>query len=373
MATGYCPAVLTHLSQINPETASNKVTHHGFLVALLTEQNRQSFISTQNGGGHTRTVNVAYSQRGTKSQWQTNAPDCDIDVSPALQEVSKTITLDVSLGISITEAQMRQYCQDASRTVMLGTPATPFMDQFLSFVLDQLQGGYAAINDGLLNAMASKFGRNPRSGTAGTSPTSLNIPLDGTLNNLSQGLSTILTDAQIAEICGNPFIVGNGNFHSLWNQYKANSLSANQSGVNTAAQMGAVGANFHFDQATRSKWGDNQIGVFDQGAVQFLEFNKYVGNFAGEKGAITDFQFFDPRVQCWTPAGYQPFAWDATLRFNECATTFSGYAGSNTYTRNWIMTVSKTYDLWTPPTNLYDGNDPNVGQNGTLRYTVTNA
>jgi hypothetical protein len=41
--------------------------------------------------------------------------------------------------------------------------------------------------------------------------------------------------------------------------------------------------------------------------------------------------------------------------------------------RGTLLIVKKRYDLFTVPTNAYDGADVIQGQNGTLRYAITNS
>lgn len=366
-----------HQKEINPENyPGDKVTHNGFLVSLLSEGNRGDTVIEQNAykSGHKRTVNIKRSKRSTKAEWSTSVADtCQVDGTPAMDEFTQAITLEVGRTIFMSEETYREYCVEASRSVAIGKPATAMMDQFYRFMLEQLNGGYGNINDQLLTAMSTKFGYNHSGNVAGATPKTVNFAATGTSNNYTENYSVITTDMQINEICGTPFIVGNGNFHVFWNQFTANALGFNQSGYNNAAVAAKMGANFYYDQATVSKWGANRIGVFAPGSVQFLEFNRNVDSFAGDKQVVFDFQFFDPRVQCWDNGRMKPFAWDASLSYNKCDTEFTGYGGTATYGKGWLFSISKTFDLYVDSATGYDGADTNVGQNGTLWYTINNS
>jgi len=377
MATGFCKAQLAHMTSILQNGNSyggSKVTPPGFLNALLSKEARPNALQVaySTRGHRLPTVDISYIQRSTEAQTGT-ALDCDIDVTPGKKEVSFTVTKNRQISMHVPDDTMRQYCADASNPANLNGIGTPLMQDFLELMYSQLNGLYQGINTDLVTSQATRFGVNRRTGS--TSTTALNLTLAGTTMNVQDGIGRVITDMELNEICNDVFIVGNGNFHLWANAQMRGALGMNQSGVDNSRLMDALGAKFYFDQKTAALWGDNQIGVFDASDVQFIEYNRYVGGFAGVKGAVELGQFFDPRVQCWTPAGYQPMAFDIKLKYIDCPTSLTnGYAGgSQTYNEGWAVYISKTFDLFNVPVDMYDGGDPLSGNRGSLRYTVTNA
>jgi hypothetical protein len=191
-----------------------------------------------------------------------------------------------------------------------------------------------------------------------------------------QALTTfrrILGDARQSEFCGTPQIVGNGNF-MLWDmQVAKGGINTNQSGLNNQNVLKPY--EFFYSQKTASTWGDNQIGVFAPGSVHLIENMYNVGNFAGDFGAVQKGTLSDPRMPCWTSKGFNDMQFDFMLKYIDCPTTLNnGYAGGTaTYNSGWVLMISKHFDLFTMPSDQFDGMDPIVGSNGTLRYTIQNA
>jgi hypothetical protein len=309
-------------------------------------------------------------RRATPNQWQTGDPDCGIDINPAFRETQVTISQGVNCGIFIPEDTIRQYEREASQIVNNNmTGGVPMMSHLVRSIFHQLQGGYQKMNEQLLTLMSTRVGRNARSGNTDTT---VNFNDDGTTNSFAEGWGRIAADMEESEICGPAWMVGSGNIHVYMKQLQARSLGMNQAGLNNAAIAESLGGNFYWDRLSGTVLGANRLLVCAENSVHFLEYNQHVGDFAGQKGAVIDFQIVDPFMQCWTPAGMVPFRWDATLRYNDCPTSYTGYAGSATYGKGWQIILSKKYDLFVTPTDAYDGADVNRQQNGTLLFQITN-
>ena len=370
---GFAESLLTELSTLNPVNYPGmKVTQPGFLVQLLNNQTRPNVIETAGyaNGHRVPSVNVRYMRRSTQGQWQSGNPDCGIDVVPAFLETSVTINQANHFGMFLGEDQIRQYEQEASTIVNNNTTGgVPMMSMVAKALFHQLQGGYLAMNSTLLTAMSTRVGRNARNSLTNTT---VNFNQLGTTNLFSEGWGRIAADIEESEICGPMWMVGNGNPHIYMKQLQNSALSFNQSGLSNSNIAAGLGGNFMWDRQTASALGANTLLVAAENSVHFLEYNENVGNFAGQKGAVIDFQIVDPFMQCWTPAGMQPFRWDCTLRYNDCPTQYTGYAGTTTYQKGWHLIIYKKYDLFVTPTNAYDGADANRGQNGTLLFTITN-
>ena len=370
-ALGFAENILTELESLNPENyPGQKVTQPGFLASLLTNQTRPNMIESQGyvNGHRVPQVNISYMRRSTPAQWQTNI-DCGIDASPAFRETSQTINQVASINLFFAEDTIRQYGQESSRIVNSNQTGVPMMSHIAKSIFTQLQGGYRKINSTLLTSMSTKIGKNVR---GGLTTTAINFNDDGTTNSFAENIGRLATDLELNEICGPTWMIGSGNPHVFFKQHGFRALSANQSGLNNAAIVDGLGAKFMYDPDAATVLGANRLLVAAENSVHFLEYNKHVGAFAGEKGAIVDFQIVDPFMQCWNNGAMTPFRWDVTLRYNDCDTSYAGYAGTATYGKGWHVIISKTYDLFVTPTDAYDGGDIIAGQNGTLLYEITN-
>jgi hypothetical protein len=203
---GFCEAILLHLESITGQNyPGKKVTIPGFTQMLLDQPDSPTAIQEGFTGGHKRAVRVKYSVRGTVSQVSTT-DTCQVDVQPLFKETDVTISNFVSKGFWIPDDLMRQYCEDASRFVSIGQPATPVMNQVLGWVLEGMNSLYQKQEQVLTTAMASAFGKNVTTGSA--TAVAVNIEQDGNLNDLTAGVLKMLTDAETNEFCGSPMFVG---------------------------------------------------------------------------------------------------------------------------------------------------------------------
>lgn len=355
----YCEALLTHLGNIELEqTPQDKITSVGF-IDFLMKQNNPKVIDQAFTDGHRRVVRIAYLQRGVEN-FVSSSDNCDIDVVPQYLETLADVTGFKKVSILIKDSDIRNYCKDASDTVMLGAPPTELMQEHLTNILAQLNGLYQAIDGDLLSTMALNFGKNISTGLS--SAKTVNISKDAQVQGLTQGVGEILNDFQDNELVGRPAVVGTGLFRDWWNQQKVKGID--MSGINSSLYQNDF--DFYYDPKAASKFGANQIGVFAPNAVQFINYPLFVKGFAGLRGLSHFGQFTDPRMP--------QMGLDFQFKFYDCPTSVTnGYSGGTvTVDRGWVLTLSKTYGLFTTPTNAYDGNDRLAGTNGALRYNITN-
>ncbi len=379
MPNGYCEALLLHLESVAGQNyPGQKVTVPGFLNMLLTSPDRPTVLNDANMGGHYRTANVKYMPRTTVSQVSTT-DTCAVDVIPAFRETSVTVDNIVQTGVWITDDTIRQYCEDASRTVAIGQPATQLMSQHLSSILHAMNGLYQKIENVATTTMASNFGKHKATGNA--TAVAVNIKQDVSINDLGTGLTKLLMDAEANEFCGNPVIVGalGGLMHAFSTQYKYRGL-ASADGFDPLAMANAMGFTFYGSGQTGSTWGAQHIGMFAPGSVHLIERLDNVGAFAGQRGASFFTTITDPRVQCWTPNGLGNMQFDLQVKYIDCpddlgSNISNGYiAEANVANaRGTLLLIKKRYGIFTVPTNAYDGADVIQGGNGTLRYSITNS
>lgn len=377
MANGYCEALLLHLDSIAGQNyPGQKVTIPGFLNMLVTAPDRPTAIQDGYREGHYRTVNVKYMPRTTVSQVSTS-DTCAVDVLPAYKETSVSVNNIAQTGIFITDDQVRQYCEEASRTVAVGLPPTQLMTEHLRSILHAMNGIYQKMEQVLTTSMASSFGRHVATGTA--TAVAVNITQSGDNNVLTAGLTKLLTDAAANEFCGTPMFVGalGSLMHSYAIQKQLNALT-NANGVD----MGALANDFQFFASgqTGSTWGAQHVGMFAPGSVHLIERQDNVGSFAGQRGASFFTTIVDPRTQCWTPNGLGNIAFDLQVKYIDCpedlgSNLANGYISkaSISAARGYVLLIKKRYGLFTTPTDAFDGADRLAGSNGSLRYSITNS
>lgn len=373
---GFCEAILLHLDTIAGQNyPGKKVTPVGFTQMLLDQPIAYTPIQEGFSGGQTRAVNIKYARRGTINQVSTT-DTCSVDVQPLFKETTTTVDNFVSVGIWIPDSQMRQYCEDATRTVAVGQPATPLMAQTLDFVLTQMNSLYQKQESVLTTAMASSFGKHLGGTTAAVA---VNIEQDGNLNDLTGGVLRMLNDANANEFCGSPKFVGAlGGLMAAYDlQHRLRSLSAGV-GLDNQALLDNMGFKFYGSGLTGTTWGSTNVGMFSDDSVHYLEYLQNVGSWAGNRGNSTFSTIIDPRMQCWGNEGIGNVRWDMQVRYADCPEDVanfisSGYKNVNSISgRGYLIRIYKYYDLFVTPTDAYDGADRLAGSNGTLRYSLTN-
>ena len=378
MANGYCEALLLHLDSIAGQNyPGQKVTIPGFLNMLVTSPDRPTAIQDGYREGHYRTVNVKYMPRTTVSQVSTS-DTCAVDVLPAYKETSVSVNNIAQTGLFITDDQVRQYCEEASRTVAVGLPPTQIMTEHLRAILHAMNGIYQKMENVLTTSMASSFGKHVETGTA--TAVTVNIEQDGTLNDLGTGLTNLLTRAANNEFCGTPMFVGalGSLMHAYSIQKQRSAFGMSAAGVDYASMNNDF--QFFASGQTGSTWGAQHVGMFAPGSVHLIERQDNVGSFAGQRGSSFFTTIVDPRTQCWTPNGLGNIAFDLQVKYIDCpedlgSNLANGYINeaSISAARGYVLLIKKRYGLFTTPTDAYDGADRLAGSNGSLRYSITNS
>lgn len=375
MANGFCPSILAQLSDIAQcNTPAFKVTPAGFLQKLLEDKPSLQLLTLTNGNGHQKDVRYKYKKRIVPSQTSTE-DNCDISYIPAWLEAALATTNFRKIAFFIDDAQMAQYCDDASRTVMVGQPATALMNEFMTDLMNSVNGLVGSINNDLLTLQAIKFGVNVATGT--NAAQTVNIPKDATQYDLSSGITKILADASENEFCGQIDIVGSGIFNNFNIQQLVSCCNAG--GVDMSK---FAGFRFYHDLYAKNAWGTNQVGVFSQGSVGMIDIIRYQGFRAGNKGVS---QFFTLPLPVLCPncnGGYDALEIDAQLKYFDCPQDISSDCdGEVPIERGYALILSKTFGLFNIPADAYQneaiygdcGTDRLIGNNGTLRYTITNS
>ena len=373
MANGYCPALLRHVTEVaNGNSAVGKIHVAGFLKMLFCCQN--SSVNPINDGfqsnSHRKTLTVAYRQRPTLSHVQ-DTDDCDINRIPTKAEWTLPNLLHKQTTFYISDSEIQQYCDEASRTVMVGLPATAMMQEHFSLFVEHANILLKAINDELVAEMSTQFGKNVT--TNSEFAKAINIARNGQTVNLTDGIIEMMNDLRENEICDDPCMVGGGLMASYDMIRMAQGLS--QSGID-ASRLPIP--SFWYDKETQNVWGTDSVGVFAKGSVKFLSYNKYLGAFAGSKGSsifftapfpVNEFTGCVDMLQC-----LRDLRLDVQMKYIDCPTVVDVNGVPTTVNRGWQVILSKEFQLWVQPntTNEYAAGDPLYQTNGTLLYEISN-
>jgi hypothetical protein len=375
MALGYAPYLLQHLKAVAADNApETKVTPTGFLKLLLENNPLLQIpdfekLRLSNGEGDVRQVQLKYLQRGLTSQTSTS-DDCDNDLIPAYAETTLTAVTFRKISFYISDQDIALYEQDAAKTVALGLPPTPFMQEHITTLMSLVNGLVGAINIDLVGRVT--FGKNVASGNSGNTATTLNIPLDATQHNLAQGIGKLLADAQQNEFAGMPLLAGGGLFNSFMHEKGFSSVGFN--GINNAQALQQIKWYYdNYTQASSGAWGANNVGMFSKGSIGFVDLQKYIGFRAGTKGISTFFQISLPVMPAQNDGTADLMTFDAQLRYIDCPTEISTGYSTVTVNRGWQLIISKNYDLFQLPNDAYQTGDVLYGNNGALLYSITNA
>lgn len=378
MANGYCPYILTHLKTIAQcNTPSSKITPAGFTRALLQNRpkidilNPESTLRLDDGAGHIRDVNLKYRERGVPAQ-AASADDCAIDIRPAYKETNLGVTNYKKIGVYIDDETLAHYCADATEMVRTNGMPTSLMRDFMDMVMENANALIGAIDIDLLTLQLTKFGTNVV--THSNAAMSINFPQSTVVNNLNTGMTQLLQTASENEVCGSLILVGNGLMNNYYLQMPAVGLAA--TGIDNSRFTQFQWFN---DIYSTNVWGANHVGAFSAGSVGIVELNRYMGFRAGLKGTS---EFFTMPLPIECPecyGGYDSMDFDVQLRYIDCPTTVNVSGVPTIIPRGWIMEIGKSFGLFNIPVDAYQGtaygdayNDRLVGNNGTLRFVISN-
>lgn len=369
MANGFVTGLMLTQKQVFSGIApSQKITPLGYLQMLLGNTTPNIVSSTiDNGTGHLRDVRVKYRTRAVGGRSVTT-DDCSIQATPAWKEADIPALNFRKIGLFMEYDEIRKYEEEASQTVRLGRPAPPqgILMEMYNRLIENATSLLMDVDDDLLTAQAAAFGKNVTTGlnTAKT----VNFPLSTASNPLTQGMTMLTSDVMQNEIRpGNFFIVGDGLINNVYIQTAYNTQ-------NTKDQnYPSVFPRFYWDPRTTSKFGANQFGVFEKNAVQLVNINKFNGFVGGDKMSTFLFTVELPLVDSLGNNELSSFKFDVQLRHIDCPQEVDIGGVVTSVGRGWVIDLMANYNQFNIPTDAYDADDRLTGNNGTLRYTATNA
>lgn len=375
MANGYCLPILTHIEALTNSNPAKKLSPLGFTqMVLCCMDGSVTPLNDGNADGHTKELAVKYRKRPLESDVSDEASACDTALTKFYNEFTLPSMLYREYAIFVPDSLIRQYCKDSSDYVKLNADNNAVMQKETSVmkeVYDMLvEGGGAilkSINKGLVTQMSTQFGINVVTGNNNA------VALDFALgtNVMQDALIRLMTDWRENEICDSVCMVGNGPFANL-DLVKAMFSGNNDQGIDQG-KLANMLPSVNFDKDTRTVWGNNQIGVFEKGSLALLTRNKYVGNFARPLGTSNFFTMALPVNEYNCPQDcLDKLIFDVQVKEIDCPTSMNINGEDVTVGPGILIVLSKEFNLFVKPSNLYEAADPLFGTNGTLRYTITN-
>lgn len=351
---GFAQATIKNLNLVAKQNDPQlKLTPTGFL-RLLLENNAMVEINNieELRKGLKRDIKLRYLQRGLESE-VTDTDDCETPLGADWKEHEIKNPLFSKIGIFISDDEFRQYEEEAIQTLSLGDAQTaPLMRGFYELLLTKLIGLISKIDSNLIAAQATKWGANAAYSLA-TSAQTLQL---GKSADFNTGYVKLMEDAMVNEIndklllCGNGLITRYDIFHKL------------KTGTDSAG-IGALPLNAYYDPRTITGWGANHFGVFAKGTIGFVDWNRYVGAFAGEKGGSV---FFTLPVPVELGGSLTSLVFDCQLKYIDCPEI--GSDNKVTQQRGWKLIVSKNYGLFNMPNDAFATSDVLHGVNGSFHY-----
>ena len=354
---GFVQALLINIGILagldNPQY---KITPVGFMQMLLENPTTAKISNAkQILAGAERELKVRYATRGLESD-VTDVDNCSTPTTLSYEEVTIGRPLFSKLGIFISDDDMRKYENDAQTTLTAGSGGAPLMVPLYEAILVKLNGIIQKMDANLLAAQATKFGKNVVTGSANAQ--AINF---GNSITMTDGIVKLVSDYQLNEGVETPIIVGNG---AIANYNIAQ-------GLKKAADQYGFAANqtfrFYNDFRSATSWGANHFGVFMPGMVGLVDFNKNVGSYAGQKGSSF---FFTLPVPVQLSSGQvSSLVFDCQLKYNDCPVIDGN--GVVTTPRGWNLIISKSYGLYSAPTNMFAATDRLTGVNGAFHYVAS--
>ena len=373
MALGYCPALLMHMKYVIGENApEHKITPAGALKMFLEKGVQAKPIGDpfelSNVNGHIKNLRLKYYTRTTPAQMSTS-DDCEIEQIPEYSEIEIEDTSVVKFGLHFNDETIARYCDEASRSVAMGKAPSAFMQEHLAGLMAALPGFVGKIDQTILSNLT--WGVNAVTGN--NSAVTVNFNDDSTTNLFSEGWTKVLSDYAVNEGFGKPQVMGSGLINSAAIQARIPGMTQYAQLNNNAAQ-GEI--DFYHDINAATIMGANQFGVFMPGTFGLVQLDEYVGFRQAINMPKGTSYFFNMPVPVEMPGSdglLQMLNIDFQFKYIDCPTEATVGYDTVTLKRGWNLIIKKNFAPWQIPNDAFQASDRLTGNNGSLRYTATNA
>ena len=363
---GFMPYLLKSIEQaVGQGAAPNLKIDHVGLLRFLNENKRKIVL---NNGSDIQQVQVAYKKRWN-SQFTQTTDDCTTSNLQPKAETAVNLNNYRQLAIALDDKTVQQYETEYSQVGAIGMPNTGVYQELIEEIKNAADGLLTAVNADLW-ALLPTGSVNRRSGNT---IDTINLTNNITDLPLTDGLTQIRED-MMENLFGAPTakIIGSGLISNFFQQQMAKTAGFN--GLNTTVEAKLF--DFYFDQQAKSLLGSNQAITVDDGALQLVEFHRFVGPFAGPRMGNSFFGGIVLPMQLPGSSEIKDVYFDFQLIYNTCATTLnSGYYSGQTFTisRGYNLILRKEFGLFSIPADAYrNGTDPMYGNRGFLNYSFTN-
>ena len=317
-------------------SAAKKRSKLGYLEAINSPLNMsiQNQIPTQQGSKK-RVVEIRWRQRTIETQvLEAESGTCTSDNYPDFNSELFEVSKYVEYKFKLNTTEFKAVCEGRSK-----------------FIQDSIELSYDAlaktINRALLTEQTTNFGINLRTGSSAASSIEVFPAATGAPN--AAALQTLQADFDIEnEMVGTPIWIGAGNIYKYWKTLEQ--ACCNDAGINMLDLSNSLGYAPFTDTMMGSVFANaNDFMVMEQGSIQFVPFNDYMGEdetssgTSVARGRITD-----------TKTG---LTYDIKVLQDDCSD-------------DWVVKMSLHYDIFFQPGEAYQADDPLFGTNGTLRYTA---
>jgi len=366
--TNICPAILTSLSDNLINNALNVNIHGGALAALTDPSNmipgQVIRLANDNGTGQSRQVIVAYKQRMLASEAQ-ETKECAVG-GDELTYLEDTFEVNEYRGMnfSMTEAQIRVYCDSYLELVRLTGSSEPGTivqranglgaAQTELSVIREMFTDFQAASNALVQAINIKLVELLDAGKGNWvgGSASKTFDVEGTNGEINAiGLFQMKQEYMKTGFKGAPIIVGGaGALQRIWmNDSRYFGQGAN--GINFAAVRDNTGiAQYYYDENIGTALeSENGALIFAPGSAIYTPYLQYVGQY-GQIGTMNRFTMPLP--------GMPSVKADCRILEDACSESYTIY-------------LEQFFDLYTPPTDLFADGDKNEGVNGVFEALFT--
>lgn len=366
---GFAPYILGDLRNIALQnTPGTRIDPFGTLKHLYS-QPQADILRLNTPSGHKKRATVKYKKRLTVNETRTTK-ECDgVTVNPYIE---KDITLSSTrqIGFCLEDDLVRQYQEAASQGVNIGDPSVTISNEMYQLILNGANAIMQGINQDLLADMITKLGTNVVTGTdLSAGADIINISKDATINDLSGGITEILSHYQEHGGVGTPVVVGGGLFNSM--MINRGFQGAGQNGTNNSAALNNF--NYMYDLDTQTLLGQNQILVLQPNAFALVDYFENVGRFVGPN--MGDSKFGTLVLPMMDIVGdVVPIKFDYQLKWHDCAKSYTDDETAQILNggKGWVMWLRKCSGVCAIPDDAYRATDRLFGHRGALRYQITN-
>lgn len=316
----------------------------GMLPATLSQANSQGFSQNfDNQGGNNRIAKYKYKQRrlrdGIKNVAAHGQPNyCAADEAPVYLEADQEITQRHYKQFRIPESDIRNYEENQAQVLQAEIAAN------VNALLEELN---AALIAQYIAKKGDFFGgvSTPKSlqGFSNLATYTINHAFELGINNEFRAL----------QLRGQKIIVGDTMVNSYYRTLARGDVNTERGQITNQTLMNDY--MFYDDTMLDAEVGtSNNALVWSPGSFQMLEWMRFVGEYRIVKDTVI-------KDTITLNIGGIAMRFDIAMKEDFCTDATSGL----------VVTISKEWDCWTFPSDIFSPNDPLNGTNGMLHFVMT--